>query len=66
MVVLVLLIAGTAWNFVFAVKLHAAESPGGAPAALLYDGKERTDATSGFLPHTAWWEQCSISVSSAP
>lgn len=33
------LIAGAAWNTVFAVRLHRAEAPGGAPASLIYRGQ---------------------------
>jgi len=33
------LVIGTAWNFFFAVKLHRAESPEGAPASWFYDGE---------------------------
>jgi len=32
------LLAGGAWNFVFAKNLNAREAPGGAPASLIYDG----------------------------
>ena len=37
-VVVTLLIAGGVWNLGFAATLHAEESPGGAPAALMYEG----------------------------
>jgi hypothetical protein len=33
------LVVGGAWNFWFAVRLHGQESPGGAPASLIYEGK---------------------------
>ncbi len=34
-----LLIAGAGWNGAFAVRLHRAEAPGGAPASLIYTGQ---------------------------
>jgi len=33
------ILAGAGWNFAFAARLHARESPVGAPASLIYDGK---------------------------
>ncbi len=33
------LIIGAVWNFTFAAQLHRDESPGGAPASLIYDGE---------------------------
>jgi hypothetical protein len=41
----VLIGAGAGWNFAFAAKLHHDESPGGAPAGLIYkDGWLKRDA----------------------
>ncbi len=36
--VVALLVGGCAWNFAFAENVHRKESPGGAPAAAIYDG----------------------------
>ena len=33
------LLAGSGWNFAFAALLHKHESPGGAPASLIYEGR---------------------------
>ncbi len=43
------LVVGSAWNFVFAADLHRRESPGGAPAALFYEGKVPGYEHLGFV-----------------
>lgn len=47
--VTVALIAGCAWNFLFAAKLHGRESVGGVPASLAYDGRTDRDAYLGVV-----------------
>ena len=37
--VIVVIVLGSVWNLAHAAKLHRAESPGGAPAALIYEGE---------------------------
>ncbi len=38
-IIAAVLLAGSGWNFTFAALLHKQESPGGAPASLIYDGR---------------------------
>ena len=47
--VAVALIAGCAWNFLFAARLHGRESVGGVPASLAYDGRTDRDAYLGVI-----------------
>jgi hypothetical protein len=51
------LVVGCAWNFAFAERLHKEESPGGAPASLIYDGEipgfEYFQAVNHELPKDA-------------
>ena len=42
--VVVVIILGGVWNFAYAARLHRAESPGGAPAALIYEGEPAGEA----------------------
>ena len=37
--IVAVLLAGSGWNFTFAALLHKQESPGGAPASLIYQGE---------------------------
>ncbi len=38
-IIVLLLVAGCVWNFVFAVRLCRQELPGDAPASIIYDGR---------------------------
>ncbi len=53
-VVMGIVVAGAIWNFGFAAGLSHAESPGGAPASMFYDGKlafyEYFDTVNNDLP----------------
>ena len=44
-------VAGAAWNFYFAARLHVAETPEAAPAALLYEGKVPGFEYLGYINH---------------
>lgn len=50
-IIAAVLLAGSGWNFTFAALLHKHESPGGAPASLIYQGEIPAYEYFGVVNH---------------